>query len=83
MTTLLGSFFQSNSGVGRRSMLCENQLDPIYVRNGLEAGNRDSISSLQVKSIRALMLVKFNEEFGTGEQNSVATYYLSNGSRGV
>jgi hypothetical protein len=51
------------------------------IRNGLMTANADPMSSRQVRSISALMLVKFNEEFGTGEQNTVATDYLVEGSR--
>jgi hypothetical protein len=51
------------------------------IRSGLMAANADPTSSLQVRSVSTLMLVKFNEEFGTGEQNTVATDYLAEGSR--
>jgi len=51
------------------------------IRKGLMAVNADPMSSLQVRSASTLMLVKFNEEFGTGEQNTVATDYLAEGSR--
>ena len=51
------------------------------IRSGLIAANGDPMSSLQVRRVSTLMLVKFNEEFGTGEQNTVATDYLAEGSR--
>jgi hypothetical protein len=51
------------------------------IRNGLMAANADPMSSIQVRSVSTLMLVKFNEEFGTGDQNTVATDYMAKGSR--
>ncbi len=50
------------------------------IRSGLLAVTADPMSSLQVRSVSTL-LVKFNEEFGTCEQNTVATDYLAEGSR--
>jgi hypothetical protein len=51
------------------------------IRSGLIAANADPMSSLQVRCVSTLMLVKFNEEFGTGKQNTVAMDYLAEGSR--
>jgi hypothetical protein len=42
------------------------------IRNGLMLAITDPSSSQHVQSIAAIMLSKFNEEFGTGEENMVA-----------
>jgi hypothetical protein len=51
------------------------------IRNGLMVANVDPMSLHQVVSVITLMLVKFNEEFGTGEQNTVAMDYIVEGTR--
>jgi hypothetical protein len=42
------------------------------IRNGLRIANVDPLSSPQVQTITTRMLEKFNEEFGTGEEYTVA-----------
>jgi hypothetical protein len=42
------------------------------IRNGLRIANVDPLSSPQAQSITTQMLEKFNEEFGTGEEYTVA-----------
>jgi hypothetical protein len=51
------------------------------IRSGLTAANADTSSSPQVRSVCTIMLAKFNDEFGTGEENTVAMDYLAEGSR--
>jgi len=47
------------------------------IRNGLRVTN--PLSSRQVQTITSLMLRKFNEEFGTGEENTVAFDHTTEG----
>ena len=51
------------------------------IRSGLLAANEDPMASQQVRSVSTIMLQKFNEEFGTGEENTVATDHLVEGNR--
>jgi len=51
------------------------------IRSGLLSANADLNSSLHVQSITTLMLAKFSEEFGTGEENTVATDHIAEGNR--
>jgi hypothetical protein len=51
------------------------------IRSGLMSANTDPSSSLHVQSISTLMIAKFNEEFGTGEENTVATDHTEEGYR--
>jgi hypothetical protein len=43
--------------------------------------NTDPTSSQHVQSITTIMLTKFNEEFGTGEENTVASDHTVEGNR--
>jgi hypothetical protein len=49
-------------------------------RSGLLSANADLNSSLHVQSITTLMLVKFSEEFGTGEENTIVTDHIAEGN---
>ena len=51
------------------------------IKSGLMAANQDPRVSQQVRRVSTIMLQKFNEEFGTGEENTVATDYLVEGNR--
>jgi hypothetical protein len=51
------------------------------IRSGLMSANTDPTSSLHVQRISSLMIVKFNEEFGSGEENTVATDHTKEGYR--
>jgi hypothetical protein len=51
------------------------------IRSGLMSANTDPSSSLHLQSISTLMIVKFNEEFGTGEENTVAMDHIAAGNR--
>jgi hypothetical protein len=51
------------------------------IRSGLMAANADPMASQQVRSVSTIMLRKFNEEFGTGEENTVASDHLVEGNR--
>jgi hypothetical protein len=63
-------------------LLCLTELTLLYkIRSSLLSANIDLNSSLHVQSITTLMLVKFNEEFGTGEENTVITNYITVGNR--
>jgi hypothetical protein len=49
------------------------------IRSGLKIANENLLSSLQVRTISTLMLGKFNEEFGTGEEYTVAFDHTTEG----
>jgi hypothetical protein len=51
------------------------------IRSGLMSANTDLSSSLHVQSISTQMIVKVNEEFGTGEENKVAMDHTAAGNR--
>jgi len=51
------------------------------IRSGLTSANTDPSSSIHVQSISTLMIAKFNEEFGTGEENTVAMDHTAAGNR--
>ncbi len=51
------------------------------IRSGLMSANTNQSSSLHVQSISTLMMVKFNEEFGTGEENTVAMDHTTEGNK--
>ena len=45
------------------------------------SANTDPSSSLHVQSISTLMIAKFSEEFGNGEENTVTTDHTEEGYR--
>jgi hypothetical protein len=47
------------------------------IRKGLTAANTNPGSSAQVQSITTLMIRKFEEEFGSGQENTIATEHLT------
>jgi hypothetical protein len=51
------------------------------IRKRLTATNTNPGSSAQVQSITTLMLRKFEEEFGSGQENTIATEHLTEGPR--
>jgi len=51
------------------------------IRSGLMAANLDPMASQQVRTVSTIMLRKFNEEFGTGEENTVSSDHLVEGNR--
>ena len=51
------------------------------IRNGLTAANVAVESSPQVQSLSTMMLEKFREEFGSGEENSVCFDHINEGNR--
>jgi hypothetical protein len=51
------------------------------IRSGLMSANTDPTSSLHVQRISSLMIAKFNKEFGSGEENTVATDHTEEGYR--
>jgi len=51
------------------------------IRKGLTTAHTNPGPSAQVQSITTLMLWKFEEEFGSGQENTIATEHLTEGPR--
>jgi hypothetical protein len=49
------------------------------IRSGLRIANEDPLSSLKVQTISTRMLEKYNEEFGTGKEYTVAVDHAAEG----
>jgi hypothetical protein len=50
------------------------------IRTGLQTANLEPSASAQVQAVSAMMLRKFNDEFGTGAENTVAIDHAAEGN---